>query len=954
MAQQVLIDIPGIGQVEAKNAASEYTLNEILKIMQKFDKSMKGGTKPAGPGGGDAGAGAAAGKGSAATGGAGGGALNKSAGMVGSAARGVGKALGAVTGSIMKLGGPAAMAAGALFDLGKSGFDAVTAISQVGDSLTAAAGVFSSIPVVGGLLSSIFGAVAQAATAVSGSFQDAAKAGASFGGSMTNFKNAASAAGMPMEKFGKFIAANSQGMLALGSTVEEGAKRFGQVSKALRASAGDLYALGYSSDEVNAGIAKYGELMKLQGFRGKLTNDQLAAGAKNYMKEMDQLAKITGEERSAKEAQMKALATDAQFNAAMAGKDEKVRGDFMKLVGGFGPKMGGFVKDFIATGTMTTEANQKIGAMLGGDVMNELQNLRGKMQRNERLTDAEQDRLKVIMKKASDAQMKSSGTALAASRDMDDATGAMVEAQGYATDAHQQSTKEQKDAAKNTDGMNKKIEDAKNRLSEISNEFQMFLASSGILDTMLVMFQKFAGFLQTYMFPIINGLGSILGVLADAATALFKVWMILNYPITLAAKAFTVIYNEVTDLTDALGISFGGLTGVIDYAFDIFQQGTNVLQDVFKWILRFGVDGILAVTDFLQDTFRPAIDFISRMVNSAGDFFKNELLPAAKSVSDWFTKDFIPPIKSALDSIFSVVRPVVDPLVAGFKSLWSALSDAFRSFNTLGEVMTSLKLGFRGFILQLKEMWYAIKDFIPGLKDATPEERKALEEEKAALAVDRKAQDEKLNKNKEENIKKEAETVKKIADERAARDKKLAENRLASDKRLEADRKAGNNYGGGMKGLGGKGGAGSGGSGAGSPTSPGGSSAPSMDYNAGGADLLKQYAAANGSALIKDGAKPNAAGADAARKAAEADAQEKAKLAGMSEQERAEYMRKKSGQSAPTKEEEKKPAQESPETLLANLNTKMDKLITVSTRQFEVAENQLSVQKGMTKNLYRA
>jgi hypothetical protein len=136
-----------------------------------------------------------------------------------------------------------------------------------------------------------------------------------------------------------------------------------------------------------------------------------------------------------------------------------------------------------------------------------------------------------------------------------------------------------------------------------------------------------------------------------------------------------------------------------------------------------------------------------------------------------------------------------------------------------------------------------------------------------------------------------------------------------------------------------------------------------MDYNAGGEDLLKQYAAASGSAYVKDPKKEAAvkdpkkeaaASAEAAKKAAEADAQEKVKLAGMSEKERAEYLKKKSGEPAPAKAEETKPAQETPETLLANLNTKMDKLISVSTRQFEVAENQLSVQKGMTKNLYRA
>jgi hypothetical protein len=46
--------------------------------------------------------------------------------------------------------------------------------------------------------------------------------------------------------------------------------------------------------------------------------------------------------------------------------------------------------------------------------------------------------------------------------------------------------------------------------------------------------------------------------------------------------------------------------------------------------------------------------------------------------------------------------------------------------------------------------------------------------------------------------------------------------------------------------------------------------------------------------------------------------------------------------------------QESPATLLASLNTKMDQLISVNKRVFEVAENQLSVQKGLTGNLYRS
>ena len=38
----VFIDIPGVGNVEAKNAATEATLKEILKVMQGVQRNTKG------------------------------------------------------------------------------------------------------------------------------------------------------------------------------------------------------------------------------------------------------------------------------------------------------------------------------------------------------------------------------------------------------------------------------------------------------------------------------------------------------------------------------------------------------------------------------------------------------------------------------------------------------------------------------------------------------------------------------------------------------------------------------------------------------------------------------------------------------------------------------------------------------------------------------------------------
>ena len=47
----VFIDIPGIGNVEAKNAASEATLQAILQAMQAVQKNTAGGSR-GGAGGG--------------------------------------------------------------------------------------------------------------------------------------------------------------------------------------------------------------------------------------------------------------------------------------------------------------------------------------------------------------------------------------------------------------------------------------------------------------------------------------------------------------------------------------------------------------------------------------------------------------------------------------------------------------------------------------------------------------------------------------------------------------------------------------------------------------------------------------------------------------------------------------------------------------------------------------
>ena len=269
----VFIDIPGIGNVEAKNAATESTLRELVGIMKGIKKNTGGGGAGGGGGGGtttDAPGGPTS-------------ALGKAANMTGKALGTMAKTAGTVIGG---------------FDvLSKVTTGIIQSFANVGDSVESAAGIFKGIPIVG----TVFGAVASAATKVTKAYTDSSAAGATFGGSMQEFSRAASTAGMTMENFSRMIAQNGEALTAFGATTEAGANRFATVSKELRAASSGLYALGYTTEEINQGLANYGKTIKMQGRQSTMTNAELVAGSKKYLQEMDLLAKVTGETRKQQE-----------------------------------------------------------------------------------------------------------------------------------------------------------------------------------------------------------------------------------------------------------------------------------------------------------------------------------------------------------------------------------------------------------------------------------------------------------------------------------------------------------------------------------------------------------------------------------------------------------------------------------------------------------------------------
>jgi len=135
-----------------------------------------------------------------------------------------------------------------------------------------------------------------------------------------------------------------------------------------------------------------------------------------------------------------------------------------------------------------------------------------------------------------------------------------------------------------------------------------------------------------------------------------------------------------------------------------------------------------------------------------------------------------------------------------------------------------------------------------------------------------------------------------------------------------------------------------------------------VDYNTTDSiSLLKQVATQQGSDLVPQAAKTVGREPAPASASAGADTTRR-EIAAVSEEERAKkakeaaerQARESGGGSTTNPAAPKSPtqAQESAESLLAQLNTKMDQLLRVNRESFNVAERQLSVTRGLSKDMF--
>lgn len=243
---------------------------------------------------------------------------------------------------------------------------AASGIANLGNSMTSAAAALSNIPIAGGILSSVFGAVAGSAEKSYQAFQRSASVGANFGGSITDMIDAASNAGMTFDQFSNLVAKNSEALALLGGSTSEGAKRLADLGKKIRTSplGDELARLGYSTEQINEGFAKYSAMQARSTGGQRLSNEQLIAQTGEYLKNLDAVSKLTGKNKEALQAEEDARRRDAQFRVA----ERMIRQEDRKNVDMFmnslpSKEMQDAFKEILATGSLAGPAAQKLAVI---------------------------------------------------------------------------------------------------------------------------------------------------------------------------------------------------------------------------------------------------------------------------------------------------------------------------------------------------------------------------------------------------------------------------------------------------------------------------------------------------------------------------------------------------------------------------------------------------------------
>lgn len=151
-------------------------------------------------------------------------------------------------------------------------------------------------------------------------FQEVGRVGGLTATGMDGLLRQFQSSGMTLEGFKKALTENSKDLAAFGGTVGAGAERFSQITQdIIDSGAGDyLRRLGFTADEMGNSTARFIAMQNRLGLAQSKTTQELARSSENYMKQLDLLARVTGQSRDESQRRLDEMLRENRFQAELA------------------------------------------------------------------------------------------------------------------------------------------------------------------------------------------------------------------------------------------------------------------------------------------------------------------------------------------------------------------------------------------------------------------------------------------------------------------------------------------------------------------------------------------------------------------------------------------------------------------------------------------------------------
>jgi hypothetical protein len=202
-------------------------------------------------------------------------------------------------------------------------------------------------------------------------YRTLANTGATFNKSLIELRETAASAGLPISDFVNLIKSNSENLASLYGSTTLGARGFARLSEAFRqTSVEQLMPLGLTVDELNENLLTSITLQRRLGIFDQNATEENVRAATNLTLEMDKLAKLTGQQRSAMARQLEAQLSNARFNAFLGRQTEDTRQRLQVFAAGISeisPSFKTGLEDLIANaGVPVTDAARDLAMSMPG------------------------------------------------------------------------------------------------------------------------------------------------------------------------------------------------------------------------------------------------------------------------------------------------------------------------------------------------------------------------------------------------------------------------------------------------------------------------------------------------------------------------------------------------------------------------------------------------------------